>query len=85
MAIALSTLLSGYVLAATGFDQKLAVQTTDTLLALRLGFIAVIGTALGISALCIWFYPLTHAQAEEVRRQLDERAKNNQVGEDSKG
>ena len=34
MAIALSTLLSGYVLAATGFDQKLAVQTTDTLLTL---------------------------------------------------
>ena len=73
MAIALSTLLSGYVLAATGFDQKLDIQTDSTLLALRVGYIAVIGIALGISALSIWFYPLTHTQAAEIRRQLDDR------------
>lgn len=73
MAIALSTLLSGYVLAATGFDQKLAVQTTETLFMLRMGYIVVIAGALLISALCIWFYPLTHAQVEAVRLQLDQR------------
>ncbi len=79
MAIALSTLLSGYLLATTGFDQKLAVQTTETVIALRLGYILVISLSLGISALCIWFYPLTHSQASETRRQLDARAKIAQV------
>ncbi len=74
MAIALSTLLSGYVLAATGFDQKLTIQTADTIFALRFGYIVVIGISLCVSALCIFFYPLTHAQAAEVRNKLDARA-----------
>jgi hypothetical protein len=26
-----------------------------------------------LSASCIWFYPLTHAYLEGVRRQIDER------------
>lgn len=74
MAIALSTLLSGYVLAATGFDQKLVIQTGETIYALRFGYIGVIGFSLCISAICIFFYPLTHSQAAEVRKQLDARA-----------
>lgn len=71
VAIGLSTLLSGYVLAATGFDQKIAVQTGETIFALRIGYILIIGLSLGISVLCIWFYPLTHEHTAEVRRQLD--------------
>lgn len=71
MAIALSTLLSGYVLAATGFNQVLPTQSTETLTALRIGYIMVIGGTLLLSFLCIWFYPLTHAQTIEIRRQLD--------------
>ena len=63
MAIAESTLVSGYVLAATGFDQKLAIQTADTLFALRFGYIGVIGLSLCLSAVCIYFYPLTQPLA----------------------
>jgi Na+/melibiose symporter-like transporter len=59
--------------------KSLTVQTTETLLALRLGYIVVIGIALGLSALCIWFYQLTHLQAAKIRLQLDERAKSVQV------
>lgn len=73
VAIALSTLFSGYVLAATGFDQSLAIQTPETLVMLRVGYIVVIGGTLLLSCLSIWIYPLTHAQSCEVRRQLDER------------
>jgi len=74
MAIALFTFLSGYLLAATGFDQALPTQSTATLTALRTGFIVVICTTLLLSCLCIWFYPLTHAQTAEIRRQLDKRS-----------
>jgi GPH family glycoside/pentoside/hexuronide:cation symporter len=73
MAIALSTLMSGYVLAAAGFDQKLPIQTPDTLFLLRVGYVVIVGGSLGISMLCIWFYPLTHQRAAEIRRLLDER------------
>ncbi|MBU3666487.1 MAG: hypothetical protein FGM15_11520 [Chthoniobacterales bacterium] len=59
VAIALSTLLSGYVLAATGFDPELPEQSSGTLLALRAGYIAVIGLSLVVSAACIYFYPKT--------------------------
>jgi len=75
MAIALSTLLTGYVLAFTGFDQKLAVQTEETLFALRFGYVALMTVTLALSAACIWFYPLTHAYLEGVRHQIDERRK----------
>jgi GPH family glycoside/pentoside/hexuronide:cation symporter len=71
VAIGLSTLFSGYVIAATGFDQKLPVQSAETLFALRIGYILVIGISLCISFLCIWFYPLTHERIAEVHRQLD--------------
>ncbi len=74
MAIALSTLLSGYVLLATGFDQKAATQAPETLLWLRIGFIVVVGVALIISAAAIWFYPISHERARETRGLLDARA-----------
>lgn len=73
LAIALSTLLSGYVLAATGFDQALPVQSAATISSLRAGYIVVIGVPLLISCVCIWFYPLTHARTLEIRRLLDRR------------
>ncbi len=71
VAIGLSTLLSGYLISVTGFDQKLSMQSDDTLLAMRIGYILVIGVTLGLAFLCIWFYPLTHAKTSEVRRLLD--------------
>jgi glycoside/pentoside/hexuronide:cation symporter, GPH family len=71
VAIGFSTLLSGYLISVTGFDQKLPIQSDDTLLAMRIGYILVIGVTLGLAFLCIWFYPLTHAKTDEVRRLLD--------------
>ena len=85
VAIGLSTLLSGYVLAATGFNQTLAAQSHETLTALRIGFILVIGGTLVLSAICIWFYPLTHAQTVEIRRQLDQRSADRSMEKPSQG
>ncbi len=73
LAIALSTLLSGYVLAATGFDQSLHTQLSSTIFSLRIGYIAVVGSTLLLSCLCILFYPLTHDRTIEVRYQLDKK------------
>jgi len=72
-AIAVATLLTGYALAFTGFDQKLAVQTDHTLLALRGGYVVLMVGTLLVSAICIWFYPLSHESVNQVRRLLESR------------
>ncbi len=72
-AIALSTVLGGYLLAVAGFDQSQATQTESTLTALRLGYILVLGLAFLTAFLLFRRFPLTHESAREIRRQLDAR------------
>jgi GPH family glycoside/pentoside/hexuronide:cation symporter len=72
-AIAVATLLTGYALAFTGFNQKLAVQTDQTLVALRGGYVVLMVGTLLVSAICIWFYPLSHESVNQVRRLLESR------------
>lgn len=72
-AIAFSTILSGYVLAVTRFDQTLAVQGPETIFRLRLCFIVVVVFCLLLSAFIISFYPITHARAMAVRSELETR------------
>jgi len=72
-AIAFSTLGSGFVLAATGFNQVLPVQAEETIFVMRLGLIAVICAALGLSAVAIWRYPIGRGRALEISRMLEAR------------
>ena len=72
-AIAFSTVVSGYVLAVVGFDAKMPMQTEQTLTNLRLGYIVILTITLGAGAICIAFFPLTHARAMEIRAVLDRR------------
>lgn len=72
-AIAFSTIISGYVLAASGFDAKIAVQSVETVTNLRLGYIIILAITLGLGAVFLFLYPLTHARALEIRQTLDRR------------
>lgn len=72
-AIALSTVLSGYILAITHFDQALAIQAPESVFRLRLGFILSVVISLLLSAIIIYFYPITHSRALEVRLELERR------------
>lgn len=74
-AIAFSTIVSGYVLAVSGFDAKLPVQLTATVTNLRIGYIVILGVTLGLGGLFLFLYPLTHGRAAEIRRILDQRAR----------
>jgi GPH family glycoside/pentoside/hexuronide:cation symporter len=73
-AIALSTVLVGFVLAAAGFSAKAIHQTPETILALRGGQVLVLGLSVVGAFGLIFFYPLSHQRATEIRRLLAERA-----------
>ena len=72
-AIALSTILSGYLLAMTRFDPTLATQGPDTIWRLRFLYILIIASSLLLAALIIYFYPITHARALEIRSLLEKK------------
>ena len=72
-AIALSTIVVGYLLLAVGFDEKAAMQSVQTTTSLRIGYMIVLGVPMILASLCIYFFPITHQRAIENRRLLDER------------
>ena len=72
-AIALSTIVVGYLLLAVGFDEKAATQSTQTTTSLRIGYMIVLGVPMIIASVFIYFFPITHQRATENRRLLDER------------
>ena len=72
--IALSTLAGGYVLAATHFNPSLDSQTSGTVLAMRLGSIAIIVVAMILVMVAISLYPIDRRRSEEMSIAL--RARN---------
>ncbi len=64
---------SGVILSVIGFDQSVELQSTDTLLMLRLSYIIIpcVGTFLAI--LVMRNYDLDEQKANEIRAQLDAR------------
>jgi GPH family glycoside/pentoside/hexuronide:cation symporter len=68
---ALSALLIGWLLSATHYDGKIAVQGADTQLVIRLLF-GPIGAAFYVAAvLVLFFYPITRAKHDEIRKQIE--------------
>jgi len=65
--------LGGLVLKLVGFDQLLAVQTTETLTNLRLADITIPALAGALAIWVMWDYDLDEARAREIKKTLVER------------
>lgn len=72
-AIALSTVVVGYLLLAVGFDEKASMQSIQTTTSLRIGYMIVLGIPMILASVFIYFFPITHQRAIENRRLLDKR------------
>lgn len=71
-AMGLATLLSGYLLSATGYVPG-ADPSADCKKLMLIYYVFVQSGGLLLAALAFFFYPLTHKRAEEVRRLINER------------
>ena len=69
-AIGFATLLSGYLLNATGYVPG-PTQTPETVWLMRILYVGVQSGGLLLGALAFFYYPLTHERAAEVRRLID--------------
>jgi GPH family glycoside/pentoside/hexuronide:cation symporter len=69
----ISTVLVGYLLVWAGFNEKLGVQTVETLSKLRF-MVAVCPAFMAVCAVVLlWKFPLTKARALAVRSELEAR------------
>ena len=64
---------AGFILAATGFDEKLGAQSAQTLLLIRVMLAAIPVAGLAIALWALLRYPLTVARVAEIRAQLEAR------------
>lgn len=69
----IALVLGGLVLKLVGFDQSLAVQTTETLTNLRLADITIPALAGLLAIWVMWDYDLDEARAREIKQTLIER------------
>ena len=73
MAMALALLIQGWLVSASGYSSKLAIQAPETIAfwMKSLLFTQPVGFLIGLA--CVMAYPITRAKALEVRRLLDAR------------
>ncbi|MEQ1747583.1 MAG: MFS transporter [Saprospiraceae bacterium] len=69
----LALVLGGLVLKLVGFDQNIAVQTTETITRLRLADILVPAVTAALSIWIMWNYDLTEAKAKAIKEELVSR------------
>jgi GPH family glycoside/pentoside/hexuronide:cation symporter len=65
--------LGGLVLKVVGFDQNLAIQTTETLINLRIADIVIPAITASLAVWVMWGYDLTEQKAEEIQQDLIRR------------
>jgi GPH family glycoside/pentoside/hexuronide:cation symporter len=70
---AATTVIMGYTLAAVGFREDLATQTEHTLGLMHVWIAVWPAVMAGITAILLFFFPLTRAKAGQVRRILEKR------------
>ncbi|WP_178987465.1 MFS transporter [Winogradskyella schleiferi] len=70
---AIAIILSGVILKVVGFDQNIALQTTETMTSLRMADIAVPAFTAGMAMLVMWKYSLNEKRAKEIKEVLVER------------
>lgn len=66
----IALVLGGLVLKLVGFDQNMAIQTTETLTNLRLADITIPAIAAALAIWVMWGYDLTEAKAKEIKATL---------------
>jgi GPH family glycoside/pentoside/hexuronide:cation symporter len=69
----IALVLGGLVLQLVGFDQNVAVQTTETLTNLRLADIFIPAITAGLAIWVMWGYDLTEEKAVEIKNELVKR------------
>lgn len=69
----LALVLGGLVLKLVGFDQNIAVQTTETITRLRLADILVPAFTAGLAIWVMWGYDLTEEKARAIKNELVQR------------
>lgn len=69
----IALVLGGLVLKLVGFDQSLAIQTTETLTNLRLADISIPALAGALAIWVMWDYDLDEKRAREIKQTLIER------------
>ncbi|MFO7722307.1 MAG: MFS transporter [Bacteroidales bacterium] len=69
----LALVLGGLVLKLVGFDQNVAIQTSDTMTNLRLADIIIPAVTAGIAIIVMWKYDLTEERAIEIKNELVRR------------
>lgn len=69
----LALVLGGLVLKLVGFDQNVAVQSTETITRLRLADILVPALTAGLAIWVMWGYDLTEEKAKEIKNVLVRR------------
>jgi len=75
--IALTMILSGYMLNWSGFDAAVEVQPEQVLTNMRLLYMLVPMGFVGLAALLIAFYPLTEKRVHELQAELAENHEGN--------
>lgn len=69
----LALVLGGLVLKTVGFDQNVAIQTTETLTRLRLADIIIPAATALLAIIVMWKYDLTEKKAREIKDELVRR------------
>ncbi|MCB9305081.1 MAG: MFS transporter [Lewinellaceae bacterium] len=69
----LALVLGGLVLKSVGFDQNAAVQTSDTIIKLRVADILIPAITAALAIVVMWRYDLTEERAHEIKEELVRR------------
>lgn len=70
---AIALVLGGLVLKLVGFDQNEAIQTTETIIQLRIADIVIPALTAALAIMVMWKYDLTEAKAKEITAALVKR------------
>ncbi|HPE85945.1 MAG TPA: MFS transporter [Bacteroidales bacterium] len=70
---AIALVLGGLVLKLVGFDQNEAIQTTETIIQLRIADIVIPALTAALAIIVMWKYDLTEAKAKEITAALVKR------------
>jgi len=73
VAVSVAYLIAGFLLKSTGFDEKIQVQSADTLFMLRFWEIGLPAALCGAGYFLLRNYPLTEARAYEVKQLSAQR------------
>jgi GPH family glycoside/pentoside/hexuronide:cation symporter len=72
LAMVLSIVTVGLVFATTGWEEYIPAPGVDVILGLRLLVVLFPGIALGVTLICLYFYPFPRKRVEEIKNKLIE-------------